>query len=264
MLDHVRRYFTKLLQKYKSATFCLTYGTCVHIKLHRSILPVTVTVLCQCVKVGCSRDNAIECLREKSADLLTEKQWKVKTSSGTPAFKPTIDHKFLNKNPTDLLKSGEFQKKNILLGANSHEGSYFIIYAFPERFDPLKDYNNDITFREYRDMVKQLKLHSWMAGPWSDIVSDTIAASYLLLCGSKGNTSDDDAVNYFMSLDGMLGDLRFKCPVVHMAKTHVRKFFRSSFQSCLVIYCSSTLDNSCSHRAANELSSLPTTYIFDI
>jgi len=67
-----------------------------------------------------------------------------------------------------------------------------------------------------------------------------------------------------MSLDGMLGDLRFKCPVVHMAKTHVRKFFRSSFQSCLVIYCSSTLDNSCSHRAANELSSLPTTYIFDI
>jgi len=32
-----------------------------------------------------------------------------------------------------------------------------------------------------------------------------------------------------MSLDGMLGDLRFKCPVVHMAKTHVREFFSKLF-----------------------------------
>ena len=175
--------------------------------------------------MGCSRDNAIECMREKSADLLTAKQWQVQTNSGAAAFKPTIDHRFLNKNPTDLLQSGEFQKKNILLGINSHEGSYFIIYAFPERFDPLKDYNNEITFDEYREMVKKLRLDAWMVGPSSDVVNDTIAASYLLLCGSKGNTSDDDAVNYLMSLDGILGDFRFKCPVVHMAKTHVRELF---------------------------------------
>jgi len=186
--------------------------------------------LCQCVKVGCSRDNAIECLREKSADLLTEKQWEVQTNSGsTFAFVPTIDNKFLNKNPTDLLKSGEFQKKDILLGMNSHEGSYFIIYAFPKRFDPLKDYSDDITFTEYRDMVKQLRLDSWMVDPSSDVVSYTIASSYLLLCGSKGNASDDDAVNYLISLDGMFGDVWFKCPVIHMAKTHVRTFFNALF-----------------------------------
>ena len=173
-----------------------------------------------CVKVDCSRDNTIACLREKSAELLTAKQWEVQVDRGS-RFRPTIDHKFLNKSPTDLLKSGEFQRKNIMLGMNSHEGSYFIMYAFPKRFDPLKDFNNNVTFEEYREMVKKLGMYSWMADPSSDIVTDTIASVYSLSCGSEGNTGDDDAVRYFMSLNGMFGDVLFKCPVIHLAKAHV-------------------------------------------
>ena len=135
-------------------------------------------------------------------------------------FVPTIDHKFLKKSPLELLKSGEFQrKKHILLGVNSHEGSFFVIYAFKKQFDPEKAYNDQITYDEYREMVSNLSL----AGPLSDVVADTIAAVYSLPCGSEGNTGDSDAGRYLMSLDGMLGDVWFKCPVVHMAKSYARK-----------------------------------------
>jgi len=173
------------------------------------------------VKVECSRDNTVECLREKEPSLLTSKQWEVASSGGSIfKFVPVIDQKFLKKNPLELLKSGEFQRKNILLGMNSHEGSYFIIYRFPERFHPSTDLNkSNITTEEYRDMVKQLGLVESSA----DAVIDTIAYVYSLPCTSEGNTGDVDALTYFMALDGMFGDVWFKCPVVNMAKSYARQ-----------------------------------------
>ena len=158
-------------------------------------------------------------MREKSADLLTKKQVDV-----DPViyfnFVPVVDHKFLEKSPLELLKSTEeFQRKNIMLGMNSHEGSYFIIYDFPTRFDPLKSNIDSITAEEYREMVKKLKL----VNTSSDAVIDTIAAVYSLPCGSEGNSNDVDAKTYLMSLDGMFGDSWFKCPVVHTAKTYATK-----------------------------------------
>ena len=168
--------------------------------------------------MGCSRDNTVECLREKNADQLTEKQSEVPSVSGFP-FVPTVDPKFLNKRPLEVLESGEFQQKNILLGMNSHEGSFFIIYTFPDRFDPTKEYNDNITTEGYREMVKQLKL----VYSSSDVVADTIASIYSLPCGLEGNSGDESAISYLKSLDGMLGDVWFKCPVVQMAKAYARQ-----------------------------------------
>jgi len=159
-------------------------------------------------------------MREKAAALLTDTQ-----NVGDVAFSfvPTIDHKFLEKSPLELLKSGEFQRKNILLGMNSHEGSYFIIYQFAKFFDPrIEDYNSNITIEEYRQMVKDLKL----VDSSSDVVTDTIASIYSLPCGSDGNTGDDDELKYILSLDGMFGDVWFKCPVVHMAKAYATEVIR--------------------------------------
>jgi len=170
-------------------------------------------------------------VREKDADLLFAKQWDVASAfSITYPFVPTIDHNFLNKNPLELLKSGEFQKKNILLGVNSHEGSFFVLYTFPKRFDPLKDYNENITNEEYRDMVKTLRLDAWTRDPSPDVVYDAIASVYSLSCGSEDSTGDDDAATFLFALDGMLGDVWFKCPVVRLAKAQVN---RCAFYSCL-------------------------------
>ena len=113
----------------------------------------------ECIKVGCSRDDAIECMQKKTPDVLTEKQWEVKqVTSSAFFFVPTIDDQFLKKSPLDLLKSGEFQKKNILLGMNNHEGSYFVIYSFKEQFNPEAAYNANITNDEYRETVSYTHL----------------------------------------------------------------------------------------------------------
>ena len=104
---------------------------------------------------------------------------------------------------------------------NSHEGSYFIIYKFPDRFNPTKNYNYNITIEEYRQMVKQLRVR--LVDSSSDLVADTIASIYSLPCGLEANSGDDAAISHLMSLDGMLGDVRFKCPVVQMAKAYARQ-----------------------------------------
>jgi len=183
-------------------------------------------LLCLCVKMGCSRDNAIECLRDKEPDKLTDKQFAV--TGATFNFVPTIDYnmKFLQKSPLELLKSGEFQRKNILLGMNSHEGSYFVIYEVETKrdlSDRLKeDLNKNITREQYQEIVKKVSF----VDSSSDVVTDTIASIYSLPCGSEGNTGDDDAVTYFKALDGVFGDVWFKCPVVQTAKTYAKKVIR--------------------------------------
>jgi len=151
-------------------------------------------------------------MREKLPELLTAMQWLVSQEAGTSfTFVPTVDHKFLTNSPLQLI-NGEFQRKDILLGANSHEGSMFVILTFPNRFDPTKDYNANVTSEEYREMVEQLKI----VNSSSDLVIDTIASIYLLPC-------DHNRVNYFMALDRMLGDVWFNCPILHMARPYDRE-----------------------------------------
>jgi len=162
-------------------------------------------------------------MRGKSAQLLSDKQWEVKEATVVSFyFVPTVDQKFLTKSPQELLKSGEFQRKNILLGMNSHEGAFFVIYSFVDLFSPIDSYTDDITSKSYREMAKKLML----VDSSSDAVTDTIASIYSLPCGSEGNTGDDDAIKYFKSLDGMLGDVWFKCPVVRMAKAYAKEVIR--------------------------------------
>jgi len=167
--------------------------------------------------VGCSRDKTIECMREKPPELLTAMQWRLKQIAGfSLIFAPTVDHKFLTKSPFQLIKDGQFQRKDIMLGANSHEGSMFVILAFPDHFDTTRDFNANVTSDEYREMVKRLRL----VDSTSDVVFDTIASIYSVPCGSQDNA---DGVNYFMALDGMFGDVWIKCPVLRMARSYARE-----------------------------------------
>ena len=49
-------------------------------------------------------------------------------------FLPITDGKFLPENPLRLLQAGNLKKTEVLLGANSHEGSYFLIYFLTHLF----------------------------------------------------------------------------------------------------------------------------------
>jgi len=159
-------------------------------------------------------------MRGKSPEVLTAMQWLVEQVTGvTFWFVPTIDHKFLEKSPAELLKGGRFQRKDIMLGTNSHEGSNFIILSFPQHFGFTRDYNADVTSEQYREMVEQLGL----VDSSSDVVIDTISSIYSLPCGSQGNTGDVDGLTYFMALSGMFGDVWFKCPMLKMARPNARE-----------------------------------------
>jgi len=179
--------------------------------------------------VDCSRENTVECLREKAADLLTSKQWKLSSVTASHfIFVPTLDHdrQFLEKSPAELLESGEFRRKNILMGVNSHEGAFFVIYAFPEVFDPTdKERHKNVTYEDYREMVMKLDVVDTSS---SEVVSDTIASVYSLPCGEGGNTGNADAKSFMESLDGIFGDFMFKCPVVQTAKAFAREVINRS------------------------------------
>jgi len=156
-------------------------------------------------------------MRGKSPELLTPKQ------------SPTLDEKFLVKSPAKLLLNGELRRKNILLGANSHEGSNFIVFKFPDRFPFARDFNANVTSEQYREMIQRLGI---MQPPSSsDVVIDTIASIYLLPCGSQGNTGNVDGLTYFMALSEMFGDVWFKCPVLNMAKSYGREVIWPAFLS---------------------------------
>jgi len=160
-------------------------------------------------------------MREKPPELLAAKQWLVRQfPSFALTFVPTIDDKFLTKSPAELMQyPGEFQRKDILQGVNSHEGSRFIILSFADTFDLTKEYNDNITSEEYREMVEKLRL----VNSSSDVVIDTIASIYSLPCGSQGNIGDDDGETYFMALDGMFGDIWLKCPLLDTARPYARE-----------------------------------------
>jgi len=167
-------------------------------------------------------------MREKPPKLLTTMQWLVQRQDAgfTLSFVPTIDDKFLTKSPAKLLQyPGEFQRKDILLGVNSHEGSLFIAAGFPDHFDLTKDYNENVTSVDYREMVKLLLSTSSdvLLNTSSDVVADTIASIYSLPCGSQGNTGDDDGAKYFIALDGILGDIILKCPGLRTARLYARE-----------------------------------------
>jgi len=159
-------------------------------------------------------------MRGKSPGLLNEMQWLVLQGTGlTFTFVPTVDHKFLEESPAELLEGSGLQRKNILLGTNSHEGSSFVILIFPQHFGLTRDYNADITSEQYREMVEQLEL----VDSSSDVVIDTISSIYSLPCGSQGNTGDVDGLTYFMALEGMFGDVWFNCPGLNTANAYARE-----------------------------------------
>jgi len=158
-------------------------------------------------------------MRKKDADVVTSKQFEVSDNSYN--FVPTIDQQFLKKSPKQLIDDGEFQRKNIMMGMTSHEGSYFIFYQFKQLFNAsLERLDINVPHDEYRKMVSELKM---VVESSSVVVLDTVASIYSLPCGLEGSTGDLDAKTYFKSLEGMFGDVWFKCPVIHKAKSYAKE-----------------------------------------
>jgi len=79
--------------------------------------------------------EAIDCLRQRNATELVEKEWNgIVFGIAEFPFVPIIDGSFLVESPQTAMKTKNFKKTNVLLGANSEEGHFFILYYLTELF----------------------------------------------------------------------------------------------------------------------------------
>jgi acetylcholinesterase len=88
--------------------------------------------------VGCphSKSNlqaTVECLRQVNSSDLVNNEWGTMGICEFP-FVPIIDGAFLDETPQRSLANKNFKKTNILMGSNTEEGYYFIIYYLTELF----------------------------------------------------------------------------------------------------------------------------------
>ena len=73
-----------------------------------------------------------DCLRRVPVAHLVNEQWVTRGILQFP-FVPVIDGVFLPVHPDELLQQKEFKRCPILLGSNSNEASFFLIYELSER-----------------------------------------------------------------------------------------------------------------------------------
>ncbi|KMQ90039.1 acetylcholinesterase-like isoform x1 protein [Lasius niger] len=159
--------------------------------------------------VGCphDRDNlreAIDCLQTKDAEELVKNEWGTLGICEFP-FVPVIDGAFLDETPQRSLATTSFKKANILMGSNTEEGFYFIIYYLTElfRIDGTEDVK--VTREQFVSAVSELNPYVNQIGRHAIIYEYT---NWL-------HPDDPDANRD--AIDKIVGDYQFTCNVNEFA-----------------------------------------------
>ena len=152
--------------------------------------------------------DALQCLRDVDPQQLSETMWQISDSSCimTP-ISSTVDGYFLEQTPLEYVSKGSFKRTSILLGANLDEGFYFLFYVIPQIFD-LKMKNKTLTFDEFQDSIVAVTHDE------SFLLTEVLAFEYGVPYNFKNKTKFRD------SIDDLLGDLAFICPVVNFASAY--------------------------------------------
>lgn len=156
--------------------------------------------------VGCPHTRAqipeaIECLRKVNASVLVENE------SGTLGicdfpFVPVVDGSFLDEMPSKSLATKNFKKTNILMGSNTEEGNYWIMYYLTDLF--RKEENIHVSRDQFIQAVSELN-------PYNFIVRRAIIFEY------TDWLNPDDPVKNRDALDKIVGDFHFTCNVNEFA-----------------------------------------------
>lgn len=157
--------------------------------------------------VGCPRDPKnipaiIECLRNKDPMDLVNNEWGTLGICEFP-FVPVIDGAFLDENPAKSLKTKNFKKTNILMGSNTEEGYYFIIYYLTELF--RKEENVYVSREEFLQAMRELNPYL------NNVAQQAIVFEY------TDWLNPDDPIKNRDALDKMVGDYHFTCNVNEFA-----------------------------------------------
>ncbi len=148
--------------------------------------------------------ETIDCLRTRNATEMVNQEWNgIVFGIAEFPFVPIIDGSFLDESPQTAMNSKNYKKCNVLLGANTDEGNFFIMYYLTELF---KNEENVFVSREdFIRSVGELNLFVKQVG------REAIIYEYTDWLNPLNPLKNRDA------LDKMVGDYAFTCPVVDFA-----------------------------------------------
>nr|AHB20142.1 acetylcholinesterase type 1 [Pardosa pseudoannulata] len=150
-----------------------------------------------------SQMNAVvECLRTRDPYEMVNNEWGNYGVVEFP-FTPVVDGAFLDEMPEQSLATKNFKKTNIMMGSNSEEGSYFIIYHLTEYFKNQEDVY--INRQEFITAVKELNPYIGELG------QEAIIFQYTDWENPEDTIKNRDAI------DKIVGDSQFTCGVNDMA-----------------------------------------------
>ncbi|XP_076040560.1 acetylcholinesterase-like [Oratosquilla oratoria] len=161
--------------------------------------------------VGCphTRDNmtaVVACLRATNASDLVRNE-----PSGNIMefpFVPIIDGVFLDEHPVKALQNRNFKKTNILMGSNSEEGFWFIMYFLTDFF--RREENIQITRDQFERSVRDL--HPY----FNDVIRQAIMFEYTDWLNPDDGDMNRDAI------DKMVGDYHYVCNVNEFANYYAQ------------------------------------------
>ncbi|XP_078526161.1 acetylcholinesterase isoform X2 [Lissotriton helveticus] len=161
--------------------------------------------------VGCERNNdtdLVNCLRTKHPQELIDEEWSVlpQPSVFRFAFVPVVDGDFLPEPAESMLNLGNFKETDILVGVNSNEGSYFLVYGAPGF---SKD-NDSLISRE--DFLGGVKMSVPQA---NEIANEAVVLQY------TDWTDENNGLKNRKAMDDLVGDHNVICPVVQTASKYV-------------------------------------------
>ncbi|CAF0804686.1 unnamed protein product [Rotaria sordida] len=136
---------------------------------------------------------------------------------GGPMFfllMPVIDGTFLPQNPVAMLKTGNFKKCPLLLGANRDEGSYFMVYAQGNEKTP----GNAAPDVNYATFIKHLELYYNYIPSYPYKTSPIVIQSLIQKYTDWSDWSDN--IRNAVILSHAVGDAHFTCPTVTVANAY--------------------------------------------
>ena len=162
--------------------------------------------------VGCPTDlnairEVIDCLRRTNASDLINNEM----SNGVTDFPfvPIIDGSFFDELPIESLRKGNFKKTNIMMGSNTEEGYWFIMYFLPDLFK--REENVLVTRKDFEMSVRQLFPY------FNELILQAIMFEYTDWLDPEDGDKNRDAI------DKMVGDYHFTCNVNEFANYYAEQ-----------------------------------------
>ncbi|GFS20513.1 carboxylic ester hydrolase [Elysia marginata] len=167
-------------------------------------------------KLGCDPENqdraVLDCLRKVPAKAFTQKESEITEGYAQFPFVPVVDGTFLTKSPQEYLAEGNFKKIPLLMGSNTNEGTWLLVYQEPALFNI--NTSSLINSEKHSHVMDRLfRYHPQWPVELGQVAKDAVKFQY------TDWVHPHDQVALREEVEQAVGDFHFVCGVVDMATT---------------------------------------------